>query len=60
MEIRTHGSPDPQKILAALSSILTDRYRATITVSAASMSPSASSSGDGARSMKLKNSDDGG
>ena len=60
MEIRTHGSPDPQKILAALSSILSDRFKAVVVVTNAPMSPSASSSGGDAHSLRQRSSVDGG
>ena len=32
MEIREHGSLDMQKLLSVLSNILSDRYKAQITV----------------------------
>ena len=34
MEIREHGSLDMQKLLGVLSDILSDRYKAQITVTA--------------------------
>jgi len=47
--ITTHGSLDPEKLLRALSEILSDKYRTAINVS---MSESALSSGDGAESTR--------